>query len=361
MDWSGSGVASGRRRTLRRRARNVRRTPCPAGWWRGGAARLDGRDTGAGRGNDMAGGGRRRGGCAARRAGRGGAAGPGNRPSRAYRRVGTDRGRVRAGSAGRGDRDDGAAVGGRRPAADRGGRVGVDTGGGRGGVAVDAGAGGSHRPGHGDRDALAHRDAALVVARCEYNPTPECPTTSITGVPGAGPETTSSNKLLDDAQSELLAAFDDRRSGIPGADAAVDCRDRRPLRGAGRCGGERRHRAGVALGRDELIHALESVRVCAARADRRRVRVPRVAAVVAAALAGRNGTGSPDRRGHRARQGAKRGGAAADRARDRRRDRSRGDRRKHRREGGWLGTVEGIGVRSRSPTAPPRCPGRCRR
>ena len=70
-------------------------------------------------------------------------------------------------------------------------------------------------------DALAHRDAALVVARCEYNPTPECPTTSITGVPGAGPETTSSNELLDDAQSELLAAFDDRRAGIPGADAAV--------------------------------------------------------------------------------------------------------------------------------------------
>ncbi|HEY5852762.1 MAG TPA: DUF4407 domain-containing protein [Aldersonia sp.] len=70
-------------------------------------------------------------------------------------------------------------------------------------------------------DALAHRDNALVVARCEYNPTPECPTTSITGVPGAGPETTSSNELLDDAQSELLAAFDDRRAGIPSADAAL--------------------------------------------------------------------------------------------------------------------------------------------
>ena len=164
-------------------------------------------------------------------------------------------------------------------------------------------------------DALAHRDAALVVARCEYNPTPECPTTSITGVPGAGPETTNSNELLADAQVRAAGRLRRPSCGHPGCRRRGRRGDRRPVRGAGRCGGERRHRAGVALGRDELVHALESVGGCVARADRRRVRVPHVAAVAAAALAGRNGTGSPDRRGHRARPGAKRGGAAADRAR----------------------------------------------
>src|SRR4029077_9771771 len=38
-------------------------------------------------------------------------------------------------------------------------------------------------------EAGRQRDAALVVARCEYNPSPPCPQTHITGVPGAGPET----------------------------------------------------------------------------------------------------------------------------------------------------------------------------
>lgn len=51
--------------------------------------------------------------------------------------------------------------------------------------------------------ARRHRDEALVVARCEYNPTPACPQTRITGVPGSGPETRTAKELLADAQREL--------------------------------------------------------------------------------------------------------------------------------------------------------------
>ncbi|MEU4809734.1 DUF4407 domain-containing protein [Nocardia fluminea] len=49
-------------------------------------------------------------------------------------------------------------------------------------------------------------DRALVIARCEYNPTPECPRTRITGVPGRGPETQTANDMLDDAREQLAAA-----------------------------------------------------------------------------------------------------------------------------------------------------------
>jgi Domain of unknown function (DUF4407) len=54
--------------------------------------------------------------------------------------------------------------------------------------------------------ARVHRDEALVVARCEYHPTPACPQTRITGVPGSGPETRTANELLADSQRELDAA-----------------------------------------------------------------------------------------------------------------------------------------------------------
>ncbi|WP_063055358.1 DUF4407 domain-containing protein [Nocardia salmonicida] len=49
-------------------------------------------------------------------------------------------------------------------------------------------------------------DRALVIARCEYNPTPECPRTRITGVPGRGPETQTANDMLDDARKQLASA-----------------------------------------------------------------------------------------------------------------------------------------------------------
>ncbi len=49
-------------------------------------------------------------------------------------------------------------------------------------------------------------DRALVIARCEYNPTPQCPQTRITGVPGVGPETRTDNEMLEDARGRLTTA-----------------------------------------------------------------------------------------------------------------------------------------------------------
>lgn len=54
--------------------------------------------------------------------------------------------------------------------------------------------------------AQADVDQALIVARCEYNPTPQCPQTKITGVPGRGPETQADTAALDDARARLTAA-----------------------------------------------------------------------------------------------------------------------------------------------------------
>jgi hypothetical protein len=66
-----------------------------------------------------------------------------------------------------------------------------------------------------------HQDKALVVARCEYNPTPACPQTRITGVPGAGPETRTANQLLADAQRELDNALAARDRQAPALDARL--------------------------------------------------------------------------------------------------------------------------------------------
>ncbi|WP_038853006.1 DUF4407 domain-containing protein, partial [Mycobacterium avium] len=63
------------------------------------------------------------------------------------------------------------------------------------------------------------QDRALVVARCEYHPTPGCPQTRITGVPGPGPETRTANELLADAQRELDEALAARDSRAPELDA----------------------------------------------------------------------------------------------------------------------------------------------
>ncbi|OBA75083.1 hypothetical protein A5641_26300 [Mycobacterium sp. 1554424.7] len=71
--------------------------------------------------------------------------------------------------------------------------------------------------------AQAHerQDQALVVARCEYNPTPPCPQTRITGVPGPGPETRTANELLADAQRELDNALAARDRQAPELDARI--------------------------------------------------------------------------------------------------------------------------------------------
>ncbi len=69
--------------------------------------------------------------------------------------------------------------------------------------------------------ARQHQDKALVVARCEYHPTPECPQTRITGVPGAGPETRTANELLADAQRDLDNALAARDRQAPELDAEI--------------------------------------------------------------------------------------------------------------------------------------------
>jgi hypothetical protein len=74
---------------------------------------------------------------------------------------------------------------------------------------------------NGVEQARGHLDKALVVARCEYNPTPGCPQTRITGVPGQGPETRTANELLADAQRELDNALAARDRQAPDLDAKV--------------------------------------------------------------------------------------------------------------------------------------------
>jgi len=70
------------------------------------------------------------------------------------------------------------------------------------------------------------QDKALVVARCEYNPTPACPQTRITGVPGAGPETRTANQLLGDAQHALDNALATRDRRAPELDAKISAEQR---------------------------------------------------------------------------------------------------------------------------------------
>lgn len=74
---------------------------------------------------------------------------------------------------------------------------------------------------HTVEQARGQLDRALVIARCEYNPSPACPQTRITGVPGRGPETRTANELLGDAQRELDNAVAARDRQAPELDAKV--------------------------------------------------------------------------------------------------------------------------------------------
>jgi branched-subunit amino acid ABC-type transport system permease component len=69
--------------------------------------------------------------------------------------------------------------------------------------------------------ARAERDEALVVARCEFNPSPACPQTRITGVPGAGPETRTAKELLADAQRTVDDTQAARDRGAPELDSKI--------------------------------------------------------------------------------------------------------------------------------------------
>ncbi|MDT5219452.1 MAG: hypothetical protein QOF15_1557 [Mycobacterium sp.] len=93
-------------------------------------------------------------------------------------------------------------------------------------------------------NARGHLDNALVVARCEYNPSPACPQTRITGVPGRGPEARTANELLADAQRELDGALGARDRQATELDARVS-RDEKAMTDA-------RHAAVADAGRGGL-------------------------------------------------------------------------------------------------------------
>ncbi|MGH3520987.1 MAG: DUF4407 domain-containing protein [Haloechinothrix sp.] len=66
------------------------------------------------------------------------------------------------------------------------------------------------------------RDAAQVVARCEYNPTSECPSERITGDSGDGRETNLAEVALAKAEADLDAARAEREQEAPRLDQAID-------------------------------------------------------------------------------------------------------------------------------------------
>jgi hypothetical protein len=68
--------------------------------------------------------------------------------------------------------------------------------------------------------AVARRDEALLVARCEYRPTPGCPPL-ITGDPGRGPETEQARTALAGADADVAAARADRDRQAPDLDRAI--------------------------------------------------------------------------------------------------------------------------------------------
>jgi hypothetical protein len=74
-------------------------------------------------------------------------------------------------------------------------------------------------------DASRQRDEALVVARCEYNPSPACPQTHITGVPGTGPETRTATDYLADTKRQLDNAVANRDRVAPGLDSEIAARE----------------------------------------------------------------------------------------------------------------------------------------
>jgi hypothetical protein len=76
------------------------------------------------------------------------------------------------------------------------------------------------------QDASRQRDQALVVARCEYNPSPACPQTHITGVPGTGPETRTATDFLADTNRQLEDAVANRDRTAPVLDSDIAARER---------------------------------------------------------------------------------------------------------------------------------------
>lgn len=74
-------------------------------------------------------------------------------------------------------------------------------------------------------EALDRRDQAEVVARCEFNPGPECPGNRITGVPGQGDEARLAETALANAERDLAAARTEREQEGPKLDASIGALD----------------------------------------------------------------------------------------------------------------------------------------
>lgn len=81
----------------------------------------------------------------------------------------------------------------------------------------------AERAGLDDRvdQAVARRDAALLVARCEFRPAPGCPPQLITGDPGRGPEAEQARAALTGADADLAVARADRDRRVPELDQVV--------------------------------------------------------------------------------------------------------------------------------------------
>lgn len=69
--------------------------------------------------------------------------------------------------------------------------------------------------------AQERRDEALVVARCETNPTPACPSDRITGAPGRGYEANVAERELGNAEQDLADARAERTDSAPRLDARI--------------------------------------------------------------------------------------------------------------------------------------------
>lgn len=70
-------------------------------------------------------------------------------------------------------------------------------------------------------DAIARRDQARVVARCEYNPTPDCPEQTITGDPGRGDEAAQADQALVAAEGDLADARQERTTQTAALDQRI--------------------------------------------------------------------------------------------------------------------------------------------
>lgn len=69
--------------------------------------------------------------------------------------------------------------------------------------------------------AIARRDSARAVARCEVSPAPGCPDEQITGDPGRADEAQQAERALADAERDLAAARADRERNAPALDAEI--------------------------------------------------------------------------------------------------------------------------------------------